>query len=176
MMEQDNMNLEEDVLGLYITIQSNFHNNVSSWDGRTDFYGMMSENKHRTPNGYNFLHNPETDNMDVAYVHMGEVRVVFDNDEFDFIAQRAYSLTPLIFKNSQTFIDLYIVNETTDFCRYGVAINNNAMFVGTFELVGEKCHFEGNYYDSHGIRKSIDDYIPLEPFFFPDSELYQNNM
>lgn len=176
MIEQDDFGLEEDVLGLCITIQSNFHNNVSSWDGRTDFYGMMSEYRHRTPNGYNFLHNPETDDMDVAYVHMGEVRVVFDDDEFDFIANRAYSLTPLIYKNSITFIDLYIEDETTDSCRFGVAIDCNSMYVGTFELVGDKCHFSGNHYDSHGMRKNIEEYISILPFFFPVSDIYQDNI
>jgi hypothetical protein len=176
MMGTNDINSGEDVLGLCITLQSYFHNNVSSWDGRTDFYGMMSETNHRTPNGYNFLHNPETDDMDIAYVHMGEIRVVFEDDEFDYIAQRAYSLTPLIYKKSSTFIDLYIEDETTDSCRFGVAINSNSMFVGTFELVGERCHFEGNRYDAHGMREYIDDYIPMEPFFFPDSELYQENL
>lgn len=116
MMGTNDFNSGEDVLGLYITLLSNYHNNVSSWDGRTDFYGMMSDTNHRTPNGYNFLHNPETDDMDIAY------------------------------------------------------------FVGTFELVGERCHFEGNCYNAHGMREYLDDYIPMEPFFFPDSELYQENL
>jgi hypothetical protein len=174
-MDLDKTNTKEDLVGLCITLQSNYHNNVSSWDGRTDFYGMMSDSNHRTPNGYNFLHNPDTDDMDIAYVHMGEIRVVFDDDEFDYIVQRAYSLTPLIFKDSSTFIDLYIEDETTDSCRFGVAINSDSMFVGTFELVDDKCHFEGNYYDCHGMREYIDDYIPIIPFFFPDSKVYQEN-
>lgn len=47
MMDQDELNQGEDMLWPCLIIQSAFHNNTSSWDGRTDFYGMTNEHNHR---------------------------------------------------------------------------------------------------------------------------------
>ncbi len=66
--------MENNVLNL--PINSKFLGKTSSRDKKTDFYGMMSETNHMTPNGYNVLQNPGTssiDAMDLAYVNMGHI-------------------------------------------------------------------------------------------------------
>ena len=62
---------------LNISISSKFIGKTSSRDKKTNFYGMMSETNHKTPNGYNFLHNPRLlsiGEIDIAIFSMGHIK------------------------------------------------------------------------------------------------------
>lgn len=168
-MEKENLN---------ISIASRFLGKTSSRDKKTDFYGMMYEVNHKTPNGYNFLHNPDSSNtsdMDLAYVDMGEIRHIFEDDILESLKAGAKEITILLFNNTHLFIDFNIPNVSTEKCRCGVAITMSSMYVGKFEYGREQNHFTGNHYDSKATVGTVEEEIYLVPFFFPCSIVYQRH-
>ena len=79
-----------------ISISSKFIGKTSSRDKKTNFYGMMSETNHKTPNGYNFLHNPglfSIGEMDIAFVNMGHIQHIFEDELFDSLKKKANEIT-----------------------------------------------------------------------------------
>lgn len=156
-------------------ICSTFLGKASSRDKKTNFYGMMSETNHKTPNGYIFLHNPGLLNvggMDIAFVNMGHVQHIFDDNLFDSLKEKATEITLLLFNNTHIFVDFNVPNVSTKKCRLGVAITMSSMYVGKFEYGKDKNHFIGNHYDAKSKVGFIDDDISLVPFFFPYSIVY----
>lgn len=126
---------------IYIPIKSKYIGKSSSRDKRTNFYGMMSEVNHKMPNGYNFLHNPgwlNVGEMDIAYVNMGHIQHIFDDELFDSLKKNAYETTLLLFNNTHIFVDFNIPDVSTEKCRFGVAITMSSMYVGQFEYGSEK--------------------------------------
>lgn len=161
-----------------IPISSKFIGKTSSKDKKTNFYGMMSETNHKTPNGYNFLHNPglfSTGEMDIAFVNMGHIQHIFDDDLFDSLKGKAAEITLLLFNNTHVFVDFGIPNISTEKCRLGVAITMSSMYVGKFEYGREKIRFTGNHYDAKATVGYLDDEIYLVPFFFPFSIVYSKH-
>ena len=157
------------------SVDSTFLGKTSSRDNKTDFYGMMSETNHKTPNGYNFLHNSGSssiDDMDLAFVNMGHIQNVFADELFDSFKKKAYEITSLLFNNTHIFVDFNIPDISTEKCRVGVAITMSSMYVGQFEYGKERTHFIGNHYDSKATVGFVDDEIYLSPFFFPYSIVY----
>lgn len=160
---------------LNISIKSTFLGKTSSLDKKTDFYGMMSDTNHKTPNGYNFLHNPGSsriEDMDLAFVNTGHIQHVFDDELFDFYKEESPEITLLLYNNTHIFVDFNIPDVSTEKCRSGVAITMSSMYVGKFDYGREKIHFSGNHYDSQATVGGIDDDINLVPFFFPYSIVY----
>ena len=161
-----------------ISISSKFIGKASSRDKKTNFYGMMSETNHKTPNGYNFLHNPgllSVGEMDIAFVNMGHIQHIFEDELFDSLKKKANEITLLLFNNTHIFVDFNIPNDSTEKCRLGVAITMSSMYVGKFEYGKEKNHFIGNHYDAKSTVGFIDDEISLVPFFFPHSIVYSRH-
>ena len=160
---------------LNISISSKFIGKTSSRDKKTNFYGMMSETNHKTPNGYNFLHNPRLlsiGEIDIAFVSMGHIQHIFDDDLFNSLKKNAKEITLLLFNNTHIFVDFNIPNDSTEKCRAGVAITMSSMYVGKFEYGREKIRFTGNHYDAKATVGFLDDDINLVPFFFPYSIVY----
>jgi hypothetical protein len=159
-------------------INSAFLGKTSSRDKKTNFYGMMSETNHKTPNGYNFLHNPgllSTGEIDIAFVNMGHIQHIFDDDLFNTLKWKATEISLLLYNNTHVFVDFGIPNISTQNCRLGIAINMSSMYVGKFEYGREKIRFTGNHYDSKATVGFIDDDISLVPFFFPYSIVYSRH-
>ena len=153
-----------------ISISSKFIGKASSRDKKTNFYGMMSETNHKTPNGYNFLHNPgllSVGEMDIAFVNMGHIQHIFEDELFDSFKKKANEITLLLFNNTHVFVDFNIPNISNENSRIGVAITMSSMYVGKFEYGKEKKHFIGNHYDAKATVGFMDDEIYLVPFFFP---------
>lgn len=158
-----------------VSINSTFLGKTSSRDKRTDFYGMMSENNHMTPHGYTFLNNSESssiNDMDIAYVNMGHIQHIFNDELFDSLKKKASEITLLIFNNTHVFVDFTIPDLSTEKCRLGVAITMSSMYVGKFDYGRDENHFTGNYYDSNATVGYLNDDIYLVPFFFPYSNVY----
>lgn len=158
-----------------VSISSKFVGKSSSRDKKTNFYGMMSESNHKTPNGYNFIHNPgafSIGDMDIAYVNMGHIQHIFNDDFFESIKDKAAEITLLIFNNTHIFVDFGLPDVSSEKCRLGVAITMSSMYVGKFEYGRDKIHFTGNYYDANATVGYIDDEISLVSFFFPYSIVY----
>lgn len=168
--------MEDNILN--ISIKSKYLGKTSSRDKKTDFYGMMSETNHKTPNGYNFLHNPASsriEDMDLAFVNTGHIQHIFDDELFEFYRKESPEITLLLFNNTHIFVDFNIPNVSTENCRLGVAITMSSMYVGKFEYGRDKIHFTGNHYDSKATVGYIDDDIYLVPFFFPYSIVYSRH-
>ena len=161
-----------------ISISSKFIGKASSRDKKTNFYGMMSEINHMTPNGYNFLHNPvflSMGDIDIAFVNTGHIQHIFDDELFNSFKKRATEITLLLFNNTHVFVDFGIPNISTNKCRLGVAITMSSMYVGKFEYGRDKVHFIGNHYDSMATVGYIDEDIYMVPFYFPYSIVYQRH-
>ena len=168
-MESSNLN---------ISISSKFLGKTSSRDRKTNFYGMMSETNHKIPNGYNFLHNPglfRIGEMDLAFVNTGQIQHIFDDELFNSFKVKATEITLLLFNNTHIFVDFNIMNDSSEKCRFGVAITMSSMYVGRFEYGKDKVHFAGNHYNSKATVEYIDDEINLVPFYFPYSIVYQRH-
>lgn len=164
-----------DYSNLSISIRANFLGKTSSTDKKTDFYGMMSDTNHKTPNGYNFLHNSgssKIEDMDLAYVNKGQIQHIFDDKLFEFYKNESPEITMLLFNNTHIFVDFNIPDVSTEKCRSGVAITMSSMYVGKFEYGNDKIHFTGNHYDANATVGAMDDEISLVPFFFPYSIVY----
>lgn len=161
-----------------ISINSKFLGKTSSRDKKTNFYGMMSGTNHKIPNGYNFIHNPRLlsiGEMDIAYVNMGQIQHVFDDELFDSFKKEAAEITLLLFNNTHVFVDFGAPNISNEDCRLGVAITMSSMYVGKFEYGRDKIHFTGNHYDAKATVGYLDDEIYLVPFFFPFSIVYSRH-
>ena len=136
---------------------------------------MMSEFNHYTPNGYNFLHNPgfiSVGDIDLAFVNMGHIQHIFEDELFESFKKKALEITILLFDNTHLFVDFNIPNISTEKCRVGVAITMGSMYVGKFEYGNEKIHFIGNHYDENATVGYINDDLYLLTFFFPYSIVY----
>ena len=161
-----------------ISISSKFIGKTSSRDKKTNIFGMMSETNHKTPNGYNFLHNPGLFNigeMDLAFVNMGQIQHIFDDELFNSFKEEASEITLLLFNNTHVFVDFNIQNISTEKCRSGVAITMSSMYVGKFEYGREKIRFTGNHYDTKATIGYVEDDINIVPFFFPYSIVYSKH-
>ena len=161
-----------------ISISTRYLGKTLSRDQKTHFYGMMSETSHKTPNGYNFIHNPgflSVGEMDLAFVNLGQIQHIFDDELFNSFKEKASEITMLLFNNTHIFIDFNIPNVSTEKCRSGVAITMSSMYVGKFEYGKEKKHFVGNHYDAKATVEFIVDDIYLVPFFFPYNIIYQRH-
>jgi len=182
----------EEVIGR-IFIDFSFHD--FGTDGYTKYCGMMDRYARKMMNGYGFLYTPSSPHEDaavaVAYVEMGEIHTVINDNLLRSIPMNNLLIQPCVYDHKYTFVHFTPYDIDTPHFRidpndeldefgnteFGIAITNETMYIGVFTLNdGASCHFKGNRYNRFGKRDFIEGDVMIPPFFIDGPWMLDESM